>query len=67
MCDRLVNWANLNSFTGNLLGLDRQHAALKEAFTELGGTIRSLEIKTLQHTGLIPTSSIRRGPRVTSH
>ena len=48
MCDRLVNWANLNSFTGNLLGLDRQHAALKEAFTELGGTIRSLEVAPQQ-------------------
>jgi glutamate carboxypeptidase len=43
--DLLINWANINSGSGNLAGLDRMRAALAQEF----GTLRDA---TLQHVAL---------------
>ena len=44
MVERVRAWAEINSGSGNLAGLDRMRVALDEAFAPLGGESEVVEL-----------------------
>lgn len=63
MIETVVQWASVNSGTGNLAGLDRMAALAAAAFAEVGLTLRCIETEpVLRIDDRGQPAEVRRGP-----